>query len=176
MVNEVYLRRVAEQDIELACEIFLNKDAWPYSETEAPEFDTLRNRIQENLDSDEILNFLIYSKNDNIPVGFAFIWIPENSQKEIEIACTILPSHRKNGYGLMAAKEMLRYGFENMKAHRVTAVCNAENIIAFRTLEAIGMRREAVFVEKLYWNEKWVDQLAYAILDREYFKSITKVK
>jgi len=168
MVNRIYLKRVTEQDIGLACEIYLSKDAWPYAETEAPELDTLQNRIYENLDSDEILNFLIYCKNDNIPVGFAFIWVPENTQKEIEIACTILPSYRKNRYGFEVAKEMLRYGFEDMGAHRITAVCNAENIIASRTLEAIGMRREAVFVEKLYWKGKWVDQLAYAILDRDY--------
>ena len=170
MVNEIYLKRVAEQDIQLACEIFLNENAWPYSETEAPEFNVLRNRIKENLDSNELLNFIIYSKNHNIPIGFCYIWIPENSQNEIEIACTILPSHRKNGYGLMVAKEMLRYGFENIGVHRITAVCNVENIIASRTLKAIGMRQEAIFVEKLYWNEKWVNQLAFAMLDREYFK------
>jgi RimJ/RimL family protein N-acetyltransferase len=169
-MNKINLKRVAEQDIELACKIFLDKDAWPYEETEAPDFNTLKDRIHGNLNSDSILNFLICTQNDENPVGFAYIWVPEMSQKEIEIACTIVPCHRKKGYGLITTKVLLRHGFEEMKAHRITAVCNAQNTMASRILAAVGMRREAVFVEKLFLNDKWTDQFVYAILDREYFK------
>jgi RimJ/RimL family protein N-acetyltransferase len=69
----------------------------------------------------------------------------------------------------MATQLLLRRGFEDMGAHRITAVCNAHNTTSARILEKIGFRREAVFVEKLFWNEKWTDQFAYAMLDREYF-------
>jgi RimJ/RimL family protein N-acetyltransferase len=68
----------------------------------------------------------------------------------------------------MAAKTLLRRGFEEMGTHRITAVCNAQNTKASRVLETIGMRREAVFVEKLFLDGKWTDQFVYAILDREY--------
>jgi RimJ/RimL family protein N-acetyltransferase len=169
-MNELYLKRVAERDIDRICEIFLDKDAWPYAETEAPDFDSLRNRVRGNLDSDSILNFLICAENDENSIGCAFIWVPDNSQKEIEIGCTILPSHRKKGNGFMVTKLLLRHGFEKMGAHRITAVCNAQNTISSRILEAIGFRREAVFVEKLFWNGEWTDQYAYAMLDREYFE------
>ncbi|MCL2773682.1 MAG: GNAT family N-acetyltransferase [Oscillospiraceae bacterium] len=171
-MNAIYLKRVAEQDIERTCEIFLDKDAWPYEESEAPDYNTLRGRVHGNLDSNSILNYLICAKNDENSVGLAFIWIPEKYQKEIEIGCTILPSHRKKGYGFMATKLLLQYGFEDMGAHRITAECNAQNTISTRILETIGFRREAVFIERLLWNGKWTDQIVYAILDREYFESI----
>jgi len=167
----IYLKRVAESDIELACEIFLDKDAWPYEETEAPDFNTLRDRIHGNLNSDSILNFLICTRNDDKPVGLAFIWVPEGSQNEVEIGCTIMPSHRKKGYGLMASEVLLQHCFAEMGVHRITAVCNAQNMIAIKALETIGMRREAVFIEKLFWNGKWTDQIVYAMLEREYFES-----
>ncbi|WP_259392308.1 GNAT family N-acetyltransferase [Paenibacillus thiaminolyticus] len=35
-------------------------------------------------------------------------------------------------------------------------------------MEHIGMRREGVFKEELYWNKRWTDQFFYSILDSEY--------
>jgi hypothetical protein len=73
-MNDIYLKRVTEQDIERLCEIFLDKDAWPYEETETPDYNTLKNRVHDNLNSSSILNFLVCTKDEN-SIGLAFLWV-----------------------------------------------------------------------------------------------------
>lgn len=36
-------------------------------------------------------------------------------------------------------------------------------------MENIGMRKEAIFKEELFWQNKWVDQYYFSILEREYY-------
>jgi RimJ/RimL family protein N-acetyltransferase len=64
----------------------------------------------------------------------------------------------------------MQRGFEHMGVNRITASCNAQNKASICVLEAIGFRREAVFIEKLLFKGKWTDQHVYAMLKREYFE------
>lgn len=78
----------------------------------------------------------------------------------------------RRGYAAEAAGALLRYGFETLKLHRITANCNAANYGSFKVMEKIGMRRESHEVRSAYAREgcaeKWIDVLRYAMLDSEY--------
>jgi RimJ/RimL family protein N-acetyltransferase len=52
--------------------------------------------------------------------------------------------------------------------HRVRANCDVENTPAWKTLERIGFRREAHFVENLWFRDRWSSEYWYALLDREW--------
>ena len=78
----------------------------------------------------------------------------------------------RQGYGYELARELLRFGFEELNLHRIRATCDAENVASYSLMEKIGMRREALFIEsnppsKLS-DKQYSDELVYAILKREW--------
>ena len=52
--------------------------------------------------------------------------------------------------------------------HRVIGRTEARNVGSARTLEKLGMRREAHLVENEWVRGEWQSELVYAILDREW--------
>lgn len=45
-----------------------------------------------------------------------------------------------------------------MVFHKVVGTCNARNMSSAKLMENIGMTKEAVFKEELYWQNEWTDQ------------------
>lgn len=52
--------------------------------------------------------------------------------------------------------------------HRVIGVTDAKNGAAAAVLERLGMRREAHFVENVFFKGAWGDEYQYALLGREW--------
>lgn len=77
----------------------------------------------------------------------------------------------KCGYGTEFAKELVRYGFEDLKLRRIKAECVAENYGSYRLMERSGMRREGLHKQSMWANvdKEWKDTVSYAILAEEYF-------
>src|SRR5262245_25103147 len=72
------------------------------------------------------------------------------------------------GYATEAAREIVRFGFEELGLHRIWSWCVAENVGSARVLEKVGMRPEGYLREKEYYRGRWWDQLLFAILDHEW--------
>lgn len=81
-------------------------------------------------------------------------------------------SHWRRGFGTEIGKALLRFGFEELKLHRITAECDAENEASFRLMEKIGMRREGLLIASRPTNslasEAYRDGLLYAMLSEEW--------
>jgi ribosomal-protein-alanine N-acetyltransferase len=87
---------------------------------------------------------------------------------EAEIGYELAPAHWGQGYATEAAREIVRFGFEELRAHRIGAWCVAENIASAHVLEKLGMRAEGCLREKEYFRGRWWDTLLYAILVHEW--------
>jgi RimJ/RimL family protein N-acetyltransferase len=77
----------------------------------------------------------------------------------------------KSGYGTEFATALLKFGFEELKLHRIYAKCNVDNYGSYRVMERNGMRREARFRKARMDNIKpgeWQDEFLYAILLEEW--------
>jgi RimJ/RimL family protein N-acetyltransferase len=60
---------------------------------------------------------------------------------------------------------LLKLGFEELKSHRIIAICDPENVGSERVLQKSGLRKDA-FVKQAVWRkDRWRDSLLYAILD-----------
>jgi len=163
----ICLKRVTEQDIDLVYDIETQPGQWPYSEPVAtPNRDEHEKEHLDRFNNGNRYDFFVYS--GQVVIGIGYIWGGAEPRREWEIAYVISHPYRQKGYGYETAKALLTYGFEDLDAHRIFATCNAHNTASSRILQKLGMRHEAVFKEKLFWNGKWTDQLFYAILDREY--------
>lgn len=67
----------------------------------------------------------------------------------------------KRGYGTELGRELIRYGFEDLKLGRIQAPCAAANYGSYCVMERIGMRREALH-RKAFWarvDKEWIDEV-----------------
>jgi len=87
---------------------------------------------------------------------------------EAEIGYELSPAHWGQGYATEAAREIVRFGFEELRVHRIGAWCIAENVGSAHVLRKLGMREEGRQREKEYFKERWWDTLLFAILELEW--------
>lgn len=88
--------------------------------------------------------------------------------RQAEIGFSFARSYQGFGYATEAVNRLLTYLFEALELHRVTAVCDVENIASARLLERVGMRREAHFVDNIFFKGAWGSEYVYALLQYEW--------
>ncbi|TLN20207.1 GNAT family N-acetyltransferase, partial [bacterium] len=84
------------------------------------------------------------------------------------IGLTLARPYHGQGYGFEASTRLLDYLFFELKMRRVHADCDALNHASYRLLEKLGLRREAHFVESIWFKGNLASEYWYAILDREW--------
>jgi RimJ/RimL family protein N-acetyltransferase len=87
---------------------------------------------------------------------------------QAHIGFTFSRAHQKQGYATEAVSRLLDYLSGDLGLHRVCAICDADNVASYRLLERVGMRREAHFIENIWFKGAWGSEYNYAILDREW--------
>lgn len=101
-------------------------------------------------------------------VGHFSLYYASEEHRLGEIGFVVHPDHHGQGYATEGARLMLGLGFEELRLHRIIGRCDARNVSSARLMERLGMRREAHLVENEFVKGEWTDELAYAILDREW--------
>lgn len=91
---------------------------------------------------------------------------PEN--KQVEIGYTLHKDFHGKGYATEALWAVIDYIFNSLDKHRITASIDPENLKSITLIERLGFRKEAHFVEGLFFHGKWVDDLVYAMLAKEW--------
>ncbi|MDD5062654.1 MAG: GNAT family protein [Candidatus Marinimicrobia bacterium] len=91
---------------------------------------------------------------------------PENQQ--VEIGFTLDKKHQKHGYATEAVSEIIRFLFQDLNKHRLTASIDPGNIYSIKLVGKLGLRQEAHFKESIFQNGAWLDDLVYAILRKEW--------
>lgn len=91
-----------------------------------------------------------------------------------ELGYVFNPAFGGRGYAGEAAREILRYGFEEAGLHRIIGRCDGDNTASWRLMERLGMRREAHFIrnEKMPYSlereDPYVSEMVYAMLADEW--------
>ncbi len=95
---------------------------------------------------------------------------PWFSKDTYEIGWVINKEYRNKGYVTEAAQLMVDYAFNKLKAHRIIATCQPENLPSKSICRKLNMRLEGLFKKCIYYkaNDVWWDEEFYAILDEEY--------
>ena len=115
-------------------------------------------------------DFAVVLKETSAVIGSCGIY-PDAAGDTAELGWILHRDYWKQGYGTEAGKELIRYGFEELKLRRIFAPCAAVNYGSYRVMERNGMRREAVH-KKAFWarvDKEWIDEAVYAVLAEEYF-------
>lgn len=113
--------------------------------------------------------FLIETNDTSTFVGIISIDIIKLNYKNAEVWFKLIPEVWGNGYGTEALRRIIKFGFEDLKLHRIEAGCAVDNIGSYRVMEKAGMIREAHRRKLLPLRNGWSDNYEYAILEEEYF-------
>jgi RimJ/RimL family protein N-acetyltransferase len=92
----------------------------------------------------------------------------KDDSRQSEIGITLAPAHQRQGYALEAVRAVLEYLFTGLGKHRVFASMDPRNTAVIELFKRVGMRQEAHMVESLWLNGEWVDDVIFAILEREW--------
>jgi len=109
----------------------------------------------------------IMNTADGRMIGNCGIRVNDAELGEANIGYELNPRDWANGYATEAAAAIVRFGFDELRLHRIWAECVADNIGSTRVLEKLGMRREAHVREHKHYKHRWWDTLIYAILEPE---------
>ncbi|EEM13941.1 MULTISPECIES: GNAT family N-acetyltransferase [Bacillus] len=124
-----------------------------------------RNFVNENI-GENAKNFPVVLIDDNILIGH-IVFHKYFGEHTYEIGWVFNPKYFNKGYASEAAQATLKYGFKEMKLHRIIATCQPQNTPSYRVMEKIGMRREGYFRKCIPHGNEWWDEYYYSILEEE---------
>ncbi len=101
-------------------------------------------------------------------IGDCAFQVLADDPQQAQIGYTLATAFHGQGYATEAVRGLLAHFFGAWQLHRVSATCLADNQASWRVLERVGMRREAHWVQAVWLNGEWVDELGYAVLRREW--------
>lgn len=104
-------------------------------------------------------------KSNNEVIGLAGMFPSNDRFRLAEIYYKLHPDHWGKGYATEVAKELVRFGFEDLKVHKVEAGVQTENVRSVRVLEKIGMTNEGLRRKILPIRGEWKDNYHYAIVE-----------
>lgn len=105
-------------------------------------------------------------------IGIHFL-TSDPHNKQVEIGYTLNKAYWGKGYASEALSAVIDYLFNTLNKHRITASIDPTNLKSIQLLERLGFRKEAHFVKSLFFHDKWVDDVIYAMLNNEW-KTINK--
>jgi len=94
----------------------------------------------------------------------------DKENKQVEIGCTLNKKYQKKGYATESLRTVITYLFTTLNKHRIFASIDPNNENSIRLFERIGFRKEAHFVESLFINGKWEDDLIYSLIEKDWEK------
>lgn len=115
----------------------------------------------------------IIRKKDGVLLGDLAVHFIDKDQ--MEIGFTISPKHQGQSIAKRAVTRLLDYLFGELHKHRVIAITDTRNLAANKLLESLQFRREAHFVQNIFFKGAWSDEYQYALLASEWPKTHIKL-
>ena len=134
--------------------------AYPYTEQDARDF------LELAKDPDKLW-LAITLRKDGRQIGGIGLRVDQQHQ-HAELGYWLGVAYWGQGYATEAAREVLRYGFEDLRLHRIFASHFKHNPASGRILRKLGMHHEGCQREHLRKWDRFVDSELYGILRQEW--------
>ena len=99
------------------------------------------------------------------------IRLKSENEWEADIGYELAPEHWGEGYATEAALAIVSFGFRELKLHRVSSWCIADNAASARVLEKARLRLEGRLRANEYFKGHWWDTLLFGTLEDEWRNS-----
>jgi RimJ/RimL family protein N-acetyltransferase len=114
--------------------------------------------------------FVIEKKDDEAVIGCCGLthinWKEGHGEVSIYIG---EEKWQEKGYASDALHLLLKYGFCELRLHRIYAIIFEYNESSIKFFEKNGFKLEGRHREARFWDGKFHDELVYGVLDYEYF-------
>ncbi len=97
--------------------------------------------------------------------GFTHFDLPNNSA---EIGYVLNPVYHGKGYATEAAHAVIRFGFEQLRLHRIEARLMIGNDASYRVMQKLGMKKEGTFRESYFVNGSYRTVTVCSVLRSEF--------
>jgi ribosomal-protein-alanine N-acetyltransferase len=122
------------------------------------------NEISEKYEAREIIKWGIFHKKDRKLIGDCGFIKLEIKQFRAEVDYLLSREYWNQGLTTEAVKEIIRFGFEQMRLNRIQAICEVANTASARVMEKAGMQYEGTLREYIQYEGKPLDMKMYSIL------------
>ena len=137
----------------------------PYHKQDATRF--IR-RSWRKIESKKAYNFCITLKENNKVIGGVGLGVGDIDwkNKNAEIGYWLGKKYWGQGLASEAVKLIVKFGFEQLKLHRIYGIVSEENIASQKVLEKCGFKLEGELKEEFYRDKKWHNGLIYGLLNK----------
>jgi RimJ/RimL family protein N-acetyltransferase len=101
-------------------------------------------------------------------IGYVGLTQTELPRLTADLSIFVNKAFQRQGFALEALKAVIRFCFEGIRLHRITASCDSRNTAACALFEKLGLRREGEAVKDHFFDGQWANTFWYAALREEY--------
>lgn len=112
--------------------------------------------------------FAVTLKENGQLIGNCGIRKDSYEDTQADIGYEFAPEYWGKGYATEAARAVIRYGFSEMRVHRIWSWCVPDNVGSANVLRKVGMRQEGHLRETDYYKGRWWDRLLFGMLESEW--------
>jgi [ribosomal protein S5]-alanine N-acetyltransferase len=173
----IYLRPFQMRDFEAWARLrgesrgFLTpwEPTWLDDDLTRPSFRTRVRRYGRDIDMDEAYTFAIFHSHHHALLGGITLgYIRRGVTQAGTLGYWIGAPHARQGYMSDALRACLRFGFQQLKLHRIEAACLPHNQASIRLLEKAGFEREGRARSYLKINGRWWDHILFGITENDH--------
>jgi len=110
------------------------------------------------------INWTMKLKNSNEVIGYMSLWRIDYTNHRVEIGYALKKEYWKQGLTFEAAKNVIDFAFNKLKAHSVMANINPENKGSESLLLKLGFKQEAYFREDFFFQGEFLDSAIFSLL------------
>lgn len=107
----------------------------------------------------------VVDRADDMLIGSIQLAVTSSLHRRAEMGFVLTRPRWRQGYTTEAAAALLRFGFHELKLHKINATCDPDNVGSAHVLTRIGMQREGHLREHLHIRGQWRDRLLFAAVE-----------
>lgn len=168
--ERLVLRRVTKDDVNEVFALRSNPETMKY--IPRPLVKTIDEALEHiamidaKIDYNEGINWAITLKDDPKLIGIIGHYRIKPEHFRAEVGYMLLPEFNGKGIISEAVKEVVKYGFNEMKLHSIEANIDPENFGSANVLQKCGFVKEAHLKENEFYEGRFLDTVIYSILDK----------
>jgi RimJ/RimL family protein N-acetyltransferase len=112
-------------------------------------------------------NFAVVHPNYGV-IGGCRIRVRNATNRNASIGYVLNRNYWGKDFGTEIAGKLIEFGFKDLNMHRITAMCDPQNIASWKVMEKNGMMREGLLRQNQLIRGEWRDSYIYSLLFPEY--------
>ncbi len=168
--DRLILDRISEKDVNEVFELRSNPETMKYIPRPLVKNyeDALEhiNMINEKIENNTGINWGVRLKGNPKLLGIMGFYRMQPENYRAEIGYMLSPDFHGKGIIPEAVKELIKYGFGDLKLHSIEAVIDPENYASEKVLQKCGFVKEAHLREAEFWEGKFLDKVIYSLLEK----------